>query len=383
MIDRVQTKGKTIASVFMILSLILIAVPTDLIGQPSTHKVQSGDTLWSICEKYYGDATLWPKLWEMNPFVTNPHLLKPGDLITLIEKEDMAKKKVAEKPSKTAVKPVPKMKGIDLGLLTNPINMGYLSLTPVEPWGEIYATTKSELGAEKGDKVFINFRNRSDVKPGDAFRVARPIPVRHPLTDYPMGEIINFRGAVVVKEHLKESFYLAEVTEVWIEFGVGAMVLPFEPLSRCVQPMATDPNLYGNIVALKDDRKIVGPGSVVYLDAGFKDGIQRGQVFDVVRITSIAAPAFRLGNFEAIVNEVGTTMSRHEYLVDFWKELCEGTKLYDHTVGKLMVVESRPVSSTAVVLSSSEDLYTGAFLKGYSWSETPEFLMNFPSCPLE
>ena len=383
MIDRVKAKSKTIASVFMILSLILIAVPTDLGAQPSTHKVQRGDTLWSICEKYYGDSTLWPKLWEMNPFVTNPHLLKPGDLITLIEKEDMLKGRGAEKPSKEAAKPVPKMKGIDLGLLTNPATMGYLSLTKVEPWGEIYASTKSELGAEKGDKIFINFKNRAGVKPGDEFRVARPIPVRHPLTDYPMGDIISFRGAVVVKEYLKEDFFLAEVTDVWLEFGVGAMILPFEPLSKCVQPMATDPKLYGNIVALKDNRKIVGGGTVVYLDAGFKDGIQRGQVFDVVRITSIAAPAFRLGNFEAIVNEVGTTLSKHEYLVDFWKELNEGTKLYDYTVGKLMVVEARPVSSTAIVLSSSEDLYTGAYLKGYSWSETPEFLMNLPACPLE
>ena len=383
MIDKVKTKGKAIASVFMILSLILIAIPTDLTAQPSTHKVQRGDTLWSICEKYYGDSTLWPKLWEMNAFVTNPHLLEPGDVITLIEKEDMAKKKVAEKPSKEAAKPVPKMKGIDLGLLTNPATMGYLSLTKVEPWGEIYASTKSELGAEKGDKVFINFKNRADVKPGDEFRVARPMTVRHPLTERLMGEIISFRGAVVVKEPLKEDFFLAEVTEVWIEFGVGAIVLPFEPMSKCVQPMATDPKLYGNIVAVKDDRKIVGPYSVVYLDAGFKDGVQRGQVFDVVRIIRISAPAFRMSNFQEIVNEVGTTLSRNEYLVDFWKELTEGTKLYDYTVGKLMVVESRPVSSTAIVLSSSEDLNTGAFLKGYSWSETPEFLLNLPSCPLE
>jgi hypothetical protein len=239
------------------------------------------------------------------------------------------------------------------------------------------------LGAEKGDKVFISFKNRDGVKPGDEFRVARPIPVRHPLTGRPMGEIISFRGTVMVKEHLKEDFFLAEVTEVWIEFGVGAIVLPFEPMSKCVKTMATDPKLYGNIVALKDDRKIVGPGSVVYLDAGIKDGIQRGQVFDVVRIIRIAAPAFRLGNFEEIVKEVGSTFARNQYLTDFWKELNEGTKLYDHSVGKLMVVESRPVSSTAIVLSSSEDLYTGAYLKGYSWSETPEFLRNLPSCPLE
>jgi LysM repeat protein len=384
MIDRVKTKGKTIASVFMILSLVLIAIPTDLIGQPTTHTVQKGDTLWSICEKYYGDSTLWPKLWEMNPFVTNPHLLKPGDKITLIEKEDISKKKaVADKAPKEAAKPTPKMKGIDMGLLTNTSTMGYLSLTKVEPWGEVYASAKSELGAEKGDKIFINFRNRSDVKPGDQFRVAKPMPVRHPLTDYPMGEIISFRGAVVVKEHLKQEFFLAEVTEVFVEFGVGAIILPFEPLSKCVQPMATDSKLYGNIVGLKDDRKIVGAGTVVYLDSGFKDGIQRGQVFDVVRITRIAPPALRMTNFEEIVNEVGSTFLKSQYLTDFWKALSEGEKLYDYPVGKIMVIESRPDSSTAIVLSTSEDLYTGAFIKGFSWSETPEFLLNLPTCPLE
>jgi len=105
-----------------------------------------------------------------------------------------------------------------------------------------------------------------------------------------MGEIINFRGTVVVKEHLQQDLFLAEVTEVFIEFGVGAIVLPFEPMSKCVQPMATDPKLYGNIVALKEDRRIIGAGSVVYLDSGFKDGIQRGQVFDAIRITKFLRP---------------------------------------------------------------------------------------------
>ena len=51
-----------------------------------THTVEEGDTLWSICEKYYGNPDLWPKLWQINPFVTNPHLLREGDKIQLLEK---------------------------------------------------------------------------------------------------------------------------------------------------------------------------------------------------------------------------------------------------------------------------------------------------------
>ncbi len=382
MIDRVKTKGKAIASVFMILSLILIAVQTDLIAQPSAHKVLRGDTLWSICEKYYGDATLWPKLWEMNPFVTNPHLLKPGDMITLVEKEDMLKKK-QEKPSTEIVKSIPRMKGIDLSALTAPYNMGYLSLTKVEPWGEVYGSTQSQIAAEKGDKIFINFKNRTGVKPGDEFRVAVPIPVRHPLTDQPLGTVISFRGKVVVKEPLQTDYFLAEVTDVFMEFGVGAIVLPFEPMSKCAQPMATDPKLYGNIVALKDNRKIIGAGSVVYLDVGFKGGIQRGQIFDVVRISKIPSPDLKRDSFREIANEVSNTLSKEEYLADFWTKITEGKKLFEFPVGKLMIVESRPDSSTAVILSSTEELCNGAFLKGFSWSEPPEFLANLPSCPVE
>jgi LysM repeat protein len=384
MINRVKTNVKAIASVFIILSLVLIGISTDLRAQPSTYKVQKGDTLWSICEKYYGDPTLWPKLWEMNPFVTNPHLLKPGDVLTLMEKEDISKKRAAsEKPPKEAAGPVPRIKGIDLSTLTIPATMGYLSLTEVEPWGVVSGTTKSELGAERGDKIFINFMNRSDVKPGDEFRVALPIPVRHPLTDRPMGNVISIRGAVVVKKHLQENYFLAEVTEVYMEFGINAMVLPFEPMSKCVLPLATDPKLYGNIVALKEDRKIMGAGTIAYLDAGFKEGIQRGQVFEVVRISKIPYVNWKLGNFQENMAELSDAVSKEQYLADVWTKVTEGKKLYEYPVGKLMVVESRPDSSTAIILSASEDLYTGAFIKGFSWSETPDFLVNLPSCPVE
>jgi LysM repeat protein len=384
MIKRVKRNVKAIASVFIILSLVLIGVSTDLRAQPSTYKVQKGDTLWSICEKYYGDATLWPKLWEMNPFVTNPHLLKPGDVLTLMEKEDISKKKAgSEKSLKEAGKPVPRIKGIDLGILTNPATMGYLSLTAVEPWGVVSGSTKSELGAEKGETIFINFMNRSDVKPGDEFRVALPIPVRNPLTDRPMGNVISIRGAVVVKEHLQENYFLAEVTEVYMEFGVNAMVLPFEPMSKCVLPMATDPKLYGNIVAVKEDRSIIGAGTIAYLDAGFKEGIERGQVFDVVNISRIPYVNWTQKNFQENMAQISDAVSKEEYLADLWKKVEEGKKLYEYPVGKLMVVESRPDSSTAIILSATKELYTGAFIKGLSWSETPDFLANLPSCPVE
>jgi hypothetical protein len=56
---------------------------------------------------------------------------------------------------------------------------------------------------------------------------------------------------------------------------------------------------------------------------------------------------------EKIAAEVREKFSKEEYLADFWKKLQEGEKIHEQSVGKIMVVEARPDSSTAVVLTSS------------------------------
>ena len=52
---------------------------------PELHVVQNGDTLWSLCSKYFGDPWRWPRLWAANPVITNPHWIFPGDVIRLGE----------------------------------------------------------------------------------------------------------------------------------------------------------------------------------------------------------------------------------------------------------------------------------------------------------
>jgi 5'-nucleotidase len=38
-----------------------------------THTVVSGDTLLTIAEKYYGDATLWRRIYDANTDVIGPN----------------------------------------------------------------------------------------------------------------------------------------------------------------------------------------------------------------------------------------------------------------------------------------------------------------------
>jgi LysM domain len=50
---------------------------------PETYVVQRGDTLWDIASMFLRDPWYWPEIWQINPQVENPHLIFPGDILSL------------------------------------------------------------------------------------------------------------------------------------------------------------------------------------------------------------------------------------------------------------------------------------------------------------
>lgn len=361
---------------------ICIFSPSLTWAQPQTHVVQKGDTLWDLCEAYYGDPNLWPKLWQMNPFITNPHLLKPGDVVTLLEGVPVKRREAEEEEKEIPVKkaeepkaaPAPVMKGIDISGLTNVQALGYLSVKEVDPWGFVLASESGRQLLSQGETIFLHLNSGKVVKPGDQFNICRSSPlIKHPITGEKIGYMLSVLGRVVVEEKVglgfgggafykKEGVYQARIEEYFRELNVGDMVLPYEPISQCVQPISLDEPLVGIIVAAQDQRTLVATNRVVFLDHGFNDGVRRGNIFEVVRTHLVRDPV--KGEMEFI--------SKPRSII-----------LPDIRIGTIMVLESRPDTSTAVVISANEEFLIGTYVKGLSWVETPDIFTTIPTCPTE
>ena len=229
--------------------------------------------------------------------------------------------------------------GIDVSELTDVEALGFLSPEEVSPWGHLFADETERIFLAEGDTVYVAFDKGHNVKPGDLFTVYKSSDeLDHPLTGIDLGYVISFLGRVVLKREVKPDLYKAKIVESYSPMRVGDMLFPFTWVSPCVQlsnPGWKKPKESEGfklpVVAAKDLKEIMGQFSVVYINHGLKHGIRRGNFFEIITKPETDRPKERA--------------------------------LPDQALGYLLVLESRPNTSTGIVITARREFSSGAMLK--------------------
>jgi hypothetical protein len=229
--------------------------------------------------------------------------------------------------------------GIDVSELTDVEALGFLSPDELSPWGYLFADETERIFLAEGDTVYVAFNKGHNVKPGDLFTVYKSSDeLDHPLTGSDLGYVISFLGRVVLKREVKADLYKAKIVESYSPMRVGDILFPFTWVSPCVQlstpewkRLKESKGLKIPVVASKDLKEIMGQFSVVYMNHGLKHGIRRGNFFEIMTKPETDRP----------------------------KE----PALPDQALGYLLVLESRPNTSTGIVITARRDFSSGAMLK--------------------
>ena len=319
-----------------------------------THTVKKGDTLWSICEKYYGDPYLWPELWEMNQFVTNPHWISPGDIISLFEYKEIklspVTKVVKQKKQPVTIR---KLMGVDVSSFTNVDALGLLLHEMIVPWGKIFDFKTEKILLSEGDTVYVKMYK--NINPGDKFTVySVSDPINHPLSRQPFGYIYSFKGVLEIEE-AQEGYHIAKISESFKTIYKNDLLIPYHPVSSCILPIPFRYNITAHIAAAKDKLELLGQYSVVYIDAGSKKNIQTGNIFEAIQE--------RESTSEPLTKET--------------------VSLPPTILGKILILKTTENTSTGVVYWASKNFTNGVKVRPTSWHKQPKKFANLPSCPID
>ena len=239
--------------------------------------------------------------------------------------------------------------GIDVSGLTNVESIGFLSRKKVEPWGHIFSSETERIILCKGDTVIIYVEKEHHIKHGNPFTIYHESPLlKHPLTRKKLGYTVSVLGRIVIKGQMKDQvkgqLFIAEIVETYRGVRVGDPIYPYEPISPCIQPLPLDREITTNIVAVKEQRELIGQFSVVYLAHGYNHGIHKGNLFEIVRKTP---------------------------------------GLPDVVLGHLMVLEARQDTATCMVVDSKKEFSNGALIKSINWKKAQSILSTIPECRVE
>jgi hypothetical protein len=221
------------------------------------YTIKKGDTLWAISSRFLNNPFLWPKLWQRNPYITNPHWIYPGNPVRLtipadlkaeepktreVKKEESRKIVAAEaKPKETVPEPkkaeippepkkpevVPEKKPSQAKPLVFPEirDAGVFGDIDYRGYGSVVESKEGKSLMSKGDICYIWFRFKDPVTIGEKYTTYTSNLAFTPV-NIVGGRRFNVTGVIQIIEKFGD-FYTAKILESFQEIQKGDFIVPY------------------------------------------------------------------------------------------------------------------------------------------------------------
>jgi hypothetical protein len=316
-----------------------------------THTIKTGDTLWALAQQYYGNAYLWPQLWESNTWITDAHWIYPGDVL-LVEGEAAAAAVVPkgsgsstgeigeESPTLTSTpgsplaqpviesdasnggiavarmqrerRPIPLATEADIycygyvGRPDEPLPNSVESFEDVET-KYVPRTSDTPASAAVTDLIYVRGGASTGLVAGETYLAVEPGElVYHPTTGALLGRRYLYVGQIRILCTEGERSR-AIVVQSCREIQVGARL---KPLPQLPIPIARIPDLpawcdppsgrtTGTIIDSREWTLGLAEGNLVQIDLGSENQLQPGDFLTVYR------PSLRSDQPRQVLGEIG------------------------------------------------------------------------------
>ncbi|MBI5461508.1 MAG: LysM peptidoglycan-binding domain-containing protein [Gammaproteobacteria bacterium] len=256
-------------------------------NHPDSYVVVKGDTLWDISGRFLRDPWLWPEVWHVNPQIANPHLIYPGDVITLVYIDGKPQLRIDRGHPNVKLSPTAREERLDRAIPTIPIDAikQFLTQPLVVGEGELEAAPYVVESADEhivtgaGDRVYV--RGLTDTTAG-RYNLYKPgAKLIDPDTNEMLGIQAIYLGDATVQKFGEPATLALENTTREVGIGDRLKSISADEIHASFLPHPPTADVKGRILAVLDGVSQIGRYQIVAVSRGTREGMEVGHVLRV------------------------------------------------------------------------------------------------------
>lgn len=257
---------------------------------PDQYTVVKGDTLWDISNRFLRNPWMWPEIWHVNPQISNPHLIYPGDRISLVYLD--GKPRLTLDTSNRVVKLSPEVRvlendgaipSIPLDEINNFLSRSrILTAEELEAAPHVVSGEAKRLVLGKGDRLYARGDFAPDIAAYGIYRKGDT------YVDPDTGELLGVQAIDIGSGKMRaldDDIATLLMTRTTEEVRVGDRLLAEEERSidSTFFPSAPASEVDAKIIAVEGGVTQVGKMDVVVINLGDREGMMVGNVLAVYK----------------------------------------------------------------------------------------------------